>query len=265
MQNHRDETAVAGAGLGVHLSRHAKGIFVNWHDDNAALIGASSDLAAGFCSKLPANVARLSLVLHALWRPDDPRPMVSAQTMADTIELAEFCRAHTGRFLALLQRAATVGGAGLYTRILRILGMAQQENDESWVPRTQIYRRLRTASADELTSALQDLVESGSVEVRTSPSNTKPAQEYRMRNSQNSHYSGDDEAWAGDSANSANLARSTHDEVIATMIENLLTLTAEELLQYRTELASVPADDPHIVLDRAALDRFDELLAGAAT
>src|SRR5262249_28530086 len=80
-------------GMGVALSPDARRLFVEWFNDNQALTSAAEGLAAGFYAKLPAHVARLALILHALWNPEDPRPMVSAERMEDAIELGEFFRA----------------------------------------------------------------------------------------------------------------------------------------------------------------------------
>jgi hypothetical protein len=174
-------------GYGVNLSNEARAAFVAWHDDNAHLVAAAEGLAEGFYSKLPAHVARLALILHGLWHPDDPRVMVPIERMRDAIELGEFFRAHIGRFLALLRASAPAGSAGLDTRILRILRNAS----DGWVARAAIYRGLRTVPAESLSEALEQLVAAGTIERRTVPTATKPIDQYRIRISHFSHDSAD--------------------------------------------------------------------------
>lgn len=175
-------------GHGVSLSSEARAAFVSWHGDNARLVAAAGGLAEGFYSKLPAHVARLALILHALWRPDDPRVVLSADRMRDAIELGEFFRAHIGRFLALLKATAPAGSAGLDARILRFLRIAAEA--DGWVAHSEIYRRLRNASADEMAEALERLIGAGMIERRTVPTATKPSDQYRIRISHYSHNSG---------------------------------------------------------------------------
>jgi hypothetical protein len=184
-------------GLGVNLSVEARSAYVPWVNENAGLVKAAAGLAEGFYSKLPAHVARLALILHALWNPHDPRPMLNAARMEDAIELGEFFRAHIGRFLALLDASAPASFAGLATRIERILRTERKNEDDGWVARTEIYRRLGNISADELTDALERMGETGSIEQRIVQTATKHATHYRLSSYQYSHYAGTSEAEAG--------------------------------------------------------------------
>jgi hypothetical protein len=175
-------------GYGVNLSPEALESWKAWVDENAGLVKAADGLAEGFYAKLPAHVARFALILHALWNPHDPRPMLNAARMEDAIELGEFFRAHIGRFLALLNASAPASFAGLATRIERILRTA--DNDGGWIARAEIYRRLGNITADELTAALDRLVETGKVERRIGVSATKRPEQYRLSSSQYSHNPG---------------------------------------------------------------------------
>lgn len=199
-------------GHGVNLSREARAAFIAWHEDNGGLVDAAEGLAEGFYSKLPAHVARLALILHALWHLDDPRVMVSGERMQDAIELGEFFRSHIGRFLALLQASAPAGSAGLDARIVRIVRTANEV--DGWVARSTIYRRLRNVPAEALSDALDRMSTVGVIERRTSPTATRPIEEYRFAHSQDSHYSqssstpapetGLSRATQGNNANNAN-------------------------------------------------------------
>jgi hypothetical protein len=167
-------------GYGVNLSAEARALFVAWHDENAALVEAAEGLAEGFYSKLPAHVARLALILHALWHPDDPRVMVSADRMRDATELGEFFRVHIGRFLALLRASAPTGSAGLSARIVRILRATAQEASDGWVSRSDLLRRLGNVQADELTASLLALLTAGTAERRMTATATRPSEQWRL-------------------------------------------------------------------------------------
>lgn len=201
----------------VNLSAGAKTAFVQWFDENAALIANTDGLAAGFCSKLPAHVARLALILHALWHPDDPRVMIEAARMADAIELGEFFRAHIGRFLALLKAAAPSGSAGLDARIVRRLGKASES--AGWTDRTDLYRGLGNVPADALTAALERLEEAGVIERRIVRGATKNTTQYRISSFHYSHYSsaasdgrGASPSEGAETANSTNYKRGNSDD-----------------------------------------------------
>jgi len=137
-------------------------------------------LAAGFFAKLPAHVARFTLILHALWNADDPRPMVSAETMGHANEVGEFMRAHIGAFLALLHAATPPASAGVQTRIIRIIRIISADTHIEWVSRSAILDGLRNVKPSDLTAALEALEALGQVERRTVPTATKPAEQWRL-------------------------------------------------------------------------------------
>jgi hypothetical protein len=175
-----DGTAV---GIGVALSPEARRCYVEWFNENRSLVARANGLAAGFYSKLPAHVARLALILHALWNPEDPRLMVSGERMQDAIELGEFFRAHISRFLVLLPSTAPTQSAGLsarIVRILRILPMDQGNAGGGWVTRSDLLRRLGNVKTDDLTPALVRLQAAGTAERRTRATATKPLEEWRL-------------------------------------------------------------------------------------
>jgi putative DNA primase/helicase len=207
------------AGVDVTLTREAKATWVAWVNENATLAAAAEGLAAGFMAKLPAHVARFALILHLLWNPDDPRRLLNAQRMEDAIELGEFCRAHIGRFLALLKSAAPRTSAGVSARVMRILRNANPEIDDGWVTRSVIYRGLRNVTPEHLTTALEELIESGAIEMEVVPGKTKTTQNYRIRISHYSHFSADDRSeaphggsTARNNANNANNANGVRKE-----------------------------------------------------
>jgi putative DNA primase/helicase len=238
-------------GVGVHLSTEARRLYVAWFNENARLVADAEGLAAGFYSKLPAHVARFALVLHALWNPEDPRVMVSAERMEDAIELGEFHRAHIGRFLALLKAATPSCHAGLHARIMRIMRNANQEHKDGWVTRSTIYRHLRNATPDDLTAALTELVDGEKIERQIDAGTTKPIEQYRIRISHYSHYPNSEAPKPGESTNTANNANGVEHE-IERVASILRTFTAEDLAGFRIEVAAAH-DDPSAAIDRAAL------------
>jgi hypothetical protein len=170
-------------GVGVALSAEARRLYVEWFNENQTLVVKAHGLAAGFYSKLPAHVARLALILHALWNPDDPRVMISGERMQDAIEVGEFFRAHISRFLALLQATAPTQFAGLsarIVRILRILPMDRGDVADGWVTRSDLLHGLGNVKTDELTTALDGLHAAGTIERRTRSTATKPVEEWRL-------------------------------------------------------------------------------------
>jgi hypothetical protein len=177
-----NDDAGGGVGLSVRLSAEAHAEWVAWFNDNTALVAEASGIVAGFYSKLPAYVARLALVLHALWSPDDPRVLLSAARMSDAIELGEFFRDHIHRFVALLQAPASPRFAGTQTRIARILRKPESQTAGGWVARTTILDGLRNVPAETLTEVLAAMEAAGSIERQMAASTTKPVEQWRLAN-----------------------------------------------------------------------------------
>jgi hypothetical protein len=255
-------------GIGVNLTPEARRLYVAWFNENAQLVAGAEGLAAGFYSKLPAHVARFALTLHALWNPDDPRVMVSAERMEDAIELGEFHRAHVSRFLALLKASAPSCHAGLRARIVRILRMAQGESIVGWVSRSDLLRRLGNVKTDDLSAALAGMTDAGAVEKRVNPTTTKPSEEWRLtpephhdygsKYSNYSHYSPQDAPEPEESSNTSNTSNGVEKE-IERIASTLRTLTTEDLAGFRVEVAAASDDDPNAAIDRAALALLDAM------
>jgi hypothetical protein len=172
---------VFATGIGVHLTPEARSLYVAWYNQNQALIASAPPLAGGFYAKLPGQVARIALILHALRNAEDPRPMLSAERMADAIELGEFFRSHIGRFLALLESSPPIRSAGTEARITRILRKPEVQDAEGWVNRTVVLDGLRTISAEELNTIRDTMVARGTIEVRKIPGVRKPTEQWRLK------------------------------------------------------------------------------------
>ena len=163
----------------VHLSPEARLIWIEWFNENAKAIKATTGLRRGFYSKMPNQVARLTLVLSALWNHDDPLRLVSADRMNDAIAVGEFFRRHLDRVLPLIGDHSQGEPVGLNGRVLRILRSQATQENEGWVSRTLILRKLGNVSATQLTESLTQLFEQGRVESRRVEGETKPTEEWR--------------------------------------------------------------------------------------
>ncbi len=169
----------------VTLSLDARARYVRWYDDNGySMIGEGGGIAVGIASKLPLQLARLALILHALEYPDSPalRP-VSDETMANAIELVEYYRSTAQEIVPAFGAAPSTGTAGLMDRIERFL-LGRQTTDGGWVGRSAIRDHLgRNPSSDDIKAALVELKSEGRVERRERASDTgkggRPAEEWR--------------------------------------------------------------------------------------
>lgn len=169
------------AGIGVRLTPEARALWVAWYNSNKSLAFRLPGLPGGFTRKLDSHVARLALALHALWHPDDPRVMVSVETMEDAIELGEFFRAHIARFLVLLKAEAPSPLAGLEARILRVMRKPERATADGWITRADLLRELGNIKTDNLSAALTALLAGEEVERREQKGATKPTECWRWR------------------------------------------------------------------------------------
>lgn len=171
----------AGAGGDGHLLRlspAARRAFAAWFNENARHVAAAHGLAAGFAAKFPGQLARLTLILHSLNRPDDLRGEVPAETVADGIALVEYFAAHLERVLPAFGTVAPPREAGLRGRLARLLDHAAGD----WVDRTTISTGLgRSVSAERITVALEGLAADGAAESRVVPTGARPREEWRSR------------------------------------------------------------------------------------
>ncbi len=116
----------------VDLTPRARRTFARWFDENAALVAATTGLAAGCFAKYPGQGARIALVLHCLRHPEDHARRVDEGTILDAIAVVEFFRAHLARVLPAFGAAAPAKGAGLAGRVARVL----QRAGGAWMART---------------------------------------------------------------------------------------------------------------------------------
>ncbi len=162
----------------IRLSSEARRVFATWYDENARHIAAARGLAAGFAAKFPGQLARLTLILHTLNRPDDLRGEVPRETVEDGIALVEYFAAHLARVLPAFGASARPREAGLKGRVARLL----DRTVGNWVDRTALSEGLGgREKSEEIAAALEELRAEGRAEPRTVPTGRRPREEWRSR------------------------------------------------------------------------------------
>jgi hypothetical protein len=182
------------------LSPAAYARFRDWHGDNRRAQIATRSLERQWAAKAPIHLARLALVLHLMADPVTARPL-SAETMADAIELLEYFRGHLARALPAFGAAVTVNRQ---MRILRILRTHETDSSDRWVGRSTIYNGLRNVKPDDLTAALEALEASGQIERHREPTPTKPAEQWRTVHHETKKRTGEDSDYSDNSAAEGN-------------------------------------------------------------
>lgn len=169
-------------GLLVTRDAAAREVWAAWYNDNVDRLRAVPLPVQGFYRKLPAHVARIALVLHALAHADDPAVPLSGETMTHATRVAECFRGHIHRCLVLLGEPGRIPPArpSLVQRALRLLSEA--DTVDRWLSRTVLYARLGRPDRDELTAALCSLADRNLVRTRRIlPSgNRKPVEQWRV-------------------------------------------------------------------------------------
>lgn len=197
----RDFEANESGAYQVQMTPDARRVWAQWYDENASLVAESNGLRQGFVSKLPLQVARFALILSVMHNLDDPRRMISADRMCDAIELGEFCRAHLDRVLPLIGEVSIGRAGGVKLRVLRILENEGANQEDGWVSRRTLFKGLGNVKADDLTAALEQLLEEGTAERRTESTATKPREDWRVKPK------------TGESTNSSNCSTDDESEV----------------------------------------------------
>lgn len=168
---------------GLLVLRHpdARALWATWYNENVDRTEAVPLPVKGFYLKLPAHVARIALILHLLWHPDDPDQPLSGQTMAHAVALGEFFRTHIHRMIPFLGEPGRIPQPKplLTWRILRLF--AEAEDPSAWVTRHDLYNRLGRPPREELTKALDELISHERLESRTidTPNGRRPTRQYR--------------------------------------------------------------------------------------
>lgn len=153
-------------GLLVRRTAGAGMIWGEWFNHN---IDRSHDVklpVRGFYHKLPGHVARLALILHALWQPDAPERPIDEETLGHAIALGEFFRTHIHRTIVMLGEFDPIPPPKptLRHRILRTL--AESTDSEGWVGRSEMQIAVGRPDMAEFDRIVDDLRREQVVEQR---------------------------------------------------------------------------------------------------
>ena len=117
----------------VTLSDSASLAWRGWFNNNVDEHDHAGPTLAGFYRKLPGQLARIALVLHALWHPGNLATPLEEATMRHAIDLVEYLRVHQQRAAALIGERGH-GPSRAMALAQRLLGILVVESD--WVSRT---------------------------------------------------------------------------------------------------------------------------------
>lgn len=174
--------AIAPGGLTVSRSPEAGLVWAAWFNDNLDRSLASPVIHIGYYQKLPSQVARTALILHALWNQDEPGTPISAETMRFATTLGEFYRTHIHRSLAFLGQPRKVPAPRLTLgeRVLRLL--AEYAENDGWLTRSDLHAALGKPDRAELQAVLDPLVEEMFITRRKQrlPHAKRPVESYRL-------------------------------------------------------------------------------------
>jgi hypothetical protein len=166
----------------ITLSGAAHDLWVSWFDAQIDLTRSASLVIGGFYRKYPVHLARLILVIHALWHPDNPGIPVSRHTVDRAITLIEYLRLQLHRSLTLVNQKHPLRTPA-ETLVAKIeQRLAAHQPDDGWLGRSVLYRQLGSPASSLFTTALDLLLETGRIEHRVNQgSRGRPAAEYRLR------------------------------------------------------------------------------------
>ena len=163
----------------VVVSAEARARWRRWFNSNQRTVAASAGLVRGIYAKLPRQLLRIALILHALTHPKAPADtIVSDETMADAIEVTEYFRQSANRVAAAFGSEKGTAAGGIPDRIMRFLRTA-----DDWVSRSDIRDHFgRHITSDDVGLALAELEAAGLAETqRRAPASGKgrPAEVWR--------------------------------------------------------------------------------------
>lgn len=162
-------------------SPEAQHLWASWYDAQIALTAGNHLVLHGFYRKYPNHLARLILVLHALWHPEHPDTPVSRNTVDRAITLIEYVRIQLHRSLVLVNQKHALRSptASLIVRIERYL--AANKQNHGWTKRSALSRQLGCPPSALMSTALDQLATDGRLERRTVKGDRGPsAEELRL-------------------------------------------------------------------------------------
>jgi hypothetical protein len=150
-----------------------------WFNSNQRTVIASTGLIRGIYAKLPRQLLRIALIIHALAHPDAPADVpVSDETMASAVEITEYFRQSANNVAQAFGSEKGTASGGTPDRIHHLL-----RTSDEWVSRSAIRNYFgRNISSDDIGEALAALEADGVVEMRRrTPDGGKgrPTEEWR--------------------------------------------------------------------------------------
>jgi hypothetical protein len=174
----------------VCLSRGALRLFTSWFNQNQSSITETGGLMQGVYAKMPLQLARITLILHCLERPDSPSSkLISTKTITAGISLVEYFRGQAGIALGMIGSGAPYRGSGTTAKIYQVLAKAEGE----WCSRSKLHQQLGGhAPAEEISKSLAELEEAGLAEKRKpegNPTGGRRGEEWRINPSERTELS----------------------------------------------------------------------------
>jgi hypothetical protein len=166
----------------VPFTAEAHDLWVTWYNAQIDLTKPAPLILGGFYRKLPVHLARLTLVLHALWHPHAPTQPIARDTLDRAITLVEYLRIQLHRSLVLVNQKHPLRSPAdaLTDRILASL--ATHHDAQGWAKRSDIAHHLGDPASSLVTTALIDLLHAGRIEHRTVQGHRgRPADEFRLQ------------------------------------------------------------------------------------
>jgi DNA-binding HxlR family transcriptional regulator len=135
-----------------------------------------SGLERGFYAKLDSHLCRITLLLHVLRNPANPRTLVDVKTLCDAIAITEVIESHFHKCLAAYTPARTK--TRLELRILRIL---EETHGGDWINRADLIHALGNVQSPTLSETLSRMSAEGIIESRKiDGSGAKPIEQWRI-------------------------------------------------------------------------------------
>jgi hypothetical protein len=161
----------------VKLSSEARRLWIDWYNRIHRQARDEAGIMAGVLAKMPNQIARVALILHAMEDPESAaRTALSETTMRNALALADYFVAHALRVMPALTSRDHETGV-LAERVMRYLQRAA-----GWVEKRQIFEALGGhVTAATLDGALHDLLHDSAVEQRKVETGKpgRPAEQWR--------------------------------------------------------------------------------------
>ena len=168
-------------GLTVTYTPDAAAAWAEWFANHIDLTMVAPLILGGFYRKMPSHLARIALIVHALWNSHDPGAPLTGDTMRRAIEIVEYVRIHIHRSIALIGERRTLHSpfTSLGARIIRTLGGAT--DNDGWLTRSNLLYALGRPETADVNLILDGLLEKEVIETRIVATSGRSATAYRIR------------------------------------------------------------------------------------